>query len=43
MDYIIPVIGETWRTSFENPMALWFLVEIDWNLNLEWIDNKNIR
>ena len=43
MDKIIPVIGETWWTHFENPIYLRFLVENEWNLYLEWIDDKNIR
>ena len=43
MEKIISVIGETWWTHFENQIASCFLVANDWNLNIEWMDDNNIR
>ena len=43
MDNIVTVMGKTWWTHLENSMVLWFLVINAFNLNIEWIDDKNIR
>ena len=43
MDNIVQVIGNTWWTDLENPMALYFLVINALNLNIEWTNDKNTR
>ena len=43
MDNIVPVMGKTWWTHLENPMALFFFMISALDLNLEWTDDNNIR